>query len=305
MPAGFNKGQVEYIKTIANVNGHKTYKPISFPADSTNVYANQLDGTVDNWTKWKMFCLDRRPQMRAPNANQSQPNDLGVYTDTEITQLDVFNIPKTLNSDGEVGVKEREGDEGFLESTHLRLRCVLTHQSTGDFTADHGEYRIIVFRARDRQHPDIEHMADENNPFYNLFRGTQNYNIGFNGYENKEAIQGTVKYQDLTDTTHHDQLWVSSSGCMTLPVNKEAYIVMKDHRFFLGREYGGKNIYETTLHWNWNDPVATASPHVSDTSNDKNYNWYILIMGTNNNNSTSNVASLSVKITGTTHMTSG
>lgn len=305
MPAGFNKGQVEYIKTIANVNGHKTYKPVRWPLLNSTIYDNALTKTQDLYTKWRMFCLDRSPQVRKPSATPSDPNELGVYGDTVIVPLDAFNVPIAANSDGVVNETQREGTEGFLESTHLRLRCVLKHATDGGFEADHGEYRIIVFRARDRQHPEIEHMQDENNPLYNLFRGMNNYNIGFDGYELKENQQGTIKYSDDSSDGNYDVTWASSTGCFNLPVNKEAWIVMKDHRFFLGREYGGKNIYETTLHWNWNDPVATASPHVSDTTNDKNYNWYILIMGTNNNANTTNVASLSVKITGTTHMTSG
>lgn len=306
MPAGFNRGQVEYIKAIANVNGHKTYKRVQFPASNENMWDNQLTKTHDQFVKWRLFTLDRNPVVAKPNATDpSQPNDQGIYGDDDVVPLNAFNIPITSNSDGAVAQTLREGTEGFLESTHVKLRCTLRHASDGSFEADHGEYRLIVFRARDKQHPTIEKCKDVNNPFYNLFRGSENYNIGFDGFEYKENIQGTTKFVNNNTATDYDVLWPSGPGCFTLPVNKEAYVVMKDHRFFLGREYGGKNIYETTLHWNWNDPIATTQNNVTDTDNEKNYAWYILIMGHNNNANTTHVAQLCVKITGTTHMTSG
>lgn len=305
MPAGFNKGQIEYIKTIASVNDHDSYKRIQYPSNNTP-YTDALDSTHDSYLTWKLFTLDRNPRMRVPNTTTpSDPNDIGIYTSTDMTELDCFSIPIASNSDGPVAEGQRVGVEGFLESTHLRIRCTLVHQTSGDFNADHGEYRMIVFRARDRQHSEQEQSKDDNNPFYNLFRGIGNYNIGFKGYEAKERLSGTVKYGNDSSATNYDHAWISATGAMTAPVNKESWVVMKDHRFFLGREYGGKNLFETTLHWNWKDPIATTSQYVTDTDNDKNYAWYILIMGLNNNASTTNKASLGVKITGTTHMTSG
>ena len=96
------------------------------------------------------------------------------------------------------------------------------------------------------------------------------------------------------------------AGVMTLPINKQDYVVMKDHRFFLGKEYGGKNIYETTFHWDWNDPFSTQASDLSHTDvNEKNYCWYIMLFANNNTYSGSNFPELNVSITGTTHCTSG
>lgn len=300
MPAGFNKGQVEYIKAIASVNDHKTYKPIVWPVTQNLTQSNDLSKTHNTTLKYRLWTLGQRPYTR---------NDAGAiarYAAADMEELDAFNIPKTTDSDGTVGAQIREGDEGFLESTHLRLRCILpTDDTSGDLSVLHGEYRIIVFRARDTQSHVLEHTKDQANLFFNLFRGIQNYNIGFSGYESKEGIQGTVDYVPYSAPTGYDQYFVSHDGAMTLPVNREAWVVMKDHRFFLGKEYGGKNIYETTLHWDWRDPIATASDDITESNPDKNYNWHVLIMGTTNNLDGTADARLVVKMTGTTHMTSG
>lgn len=300
MPAGFNKGQVEYIKAIASVNDHKTYKPISYPATQSLTISNDLTKTHNTALSYRLWCLGKRPIVRDTLGNLTQ---LGSAT---IDSLDAFDIPMDVGSSADPFVTERHGSEGFLESTHLRLRCVLPNEdATGDMSVLHGEYRIIVFRARERQHHEKEHTMDQSNPFYNLFRGARNHNIGFNGYEHKEGEVGNVAYEDNSNAAFYDQYWVSHDGAMTLPINRESYVVMKDHRFFLGKEYGGKNIYETTLHWDWNDPLDTASSDVTDGIQDKNFTWYILIMGTTNNFDGAAAPKLTVKITGTTHMTSG
>ena len=68
---------------------------------------------------------------------------------------------------------------------------------------------------------------------------------------------------------------------MTMRINKDDYVVMKDVRFFLGKEHG-KSHFEDTLHWDWNDPIDTANNNVlsSPTLNDKNYRWHITLFGT-------------------------
>jgi hypothetical protein len=92
---------------------------------------------------------------------------------------------------------------------------------------------------------------------------------------------------------------------MTVPINKESWVVMRDHRFYLGKEYGGKNIYEDAFHWDWKDPIATSSDDVTETDNEKNYTWYIMLMANNNSLISQDNPTLSIRFTGTTHMTSG
>lgn len=296
MPAGFNKGQVEYIKAIANVNGHKTYKSFSYRPNLTS-NTNDLNRiTTDNLCRYQLWCLGNAPNVR------DSTGAIGILSSVE--PLTAFNIVKSTNSDGLVLANQREGDEGFLESTHIRMRVVLAH-GNNSFAADHCECRLIVFRARDRQHHLSTHMMDVNNPYFNLFHGYSNYNIGFAGYERKEALEGDVTYMLSSAATDSGTGNVGNQDAMTLPVNKESWIVMKDHRFYLGKEYGGKNIYETTLHWDWKDPIATASDDITETENDKNYVWYILLMANNNNFLTADAPDINVRMMGTTHMTSG
>ena len=147
MPAGFNTGQIEYIKAIANVNGHKTYKGIGYNREavaSTTTHLNMV--TSDNKSAYGVWCLGTKPLMRDSSGN------IGIPT-LPIHELDSFNIPKSPNSDATVYEDSREGDEGFLESTHVNMRLLLPH-SNGDttFNPDHVEFRMIVFRARDNQH---------------------------------------------------------------------------------------------------------------------------------------------------------
>jgi len=300
MPAGFNTGQIEYIKAIANVNGHKTYKPIGYnreAAANTTTHLNQV--TSDTKSAYGVWCLGTKPLMRDSSGN------IGIPT-LPIHELDCFNIPKSTDSDGTVYTGEREGDEGFLESTHVNMRLLLPH-SNGDttFNPDHVEFRMIVFRARDRQHHLATHHKDTNNYMYNLFRGNANYNIGVSGFEQREDIQGTLAYVDQATNSDSGVLFVNSQDIMTVPVNKESWVVMRDHRFYLGKEYGGKNIYEDSFHWDWKDPIATSSANITETDNEKNYTWYIMLVANNNSLVTQDYPNISVRFTGTTHMTSG
>lgn len=299
MPAGFNNGQIEYIKAIANVNGHKTYKAVSYNRTATLSATSHLNfQTSDLTSRYGVWYLGKKVNLRDAAGN------IGIPT-SSYHQLDSFFIGKSSDSDGFVGVNEREGDEGFLESTHLNIRVVAAPSATGDFHQDHTEYRMIVFRARDRQHHLMTHAKDTNNFQYNLFRGNQNYNIGFLGYENKEELEGNLNYVNSAAAGQEGITWISTQDAMTAPINKESYVVMRDHRFFLGKEYGGKNIYEDSLHWDWKDPIATATSDITETDNEKNYAWMILLIANNNSFVSGDHPSISVRITGTTHMTSG
>lgn len=302
MPAGFNSGQIEYIKAIANVNGHKTYKPVGYNREALPSATTHLNfHTTDNKTAYGLWVLGQKPQVRDHLGN------IGVDT-AAYHELDAFEIPLNTNANGVyVPDDQREGAEGFLESTHLNLRVVLpnSQSSTTTFHPDHVEFRFIVFRARDRQHHLMTHAKDTNNWLFNLFRGNRNHNIGFSGYERKEEASADLAYI-LNSTAADSGIYhVNSQDAMTAPINKESYVVMQDHRFYLGKEYGGKNIYEQSLHWDWKDPISTLSPDVTETDNEKNYVWYMLLIASNNSMFNQDDPILSVRITGTTHMTSG
>ena len=300
MPAGFNTGQIEYIKAIANVNGHKTYKDIGYNREASASPTLHLNSqTADLKCRYGVWCLGQKPVLRDNQGN------IGV-TSAPIHELNAFLIPKAANSNGTVYETQREGDEGFLESTHVNMRLLVPHlDGTTTFHPDHIEFRMIVFRARDRQHHLETHLKDTNNYMYNLFRGNRNHAIGFAGYQRKEEIDGNLDYTNNSVINQSGLFNVQNQDVMTIPVNKESWVVMRDHRFYLGKEYGGKNIYEDSFHWDWKDPIATTSDDVTETDNEKNYTWYIMLIANNNSLTAQDNANVSIRFSGTTHMTSG
>merc|ERR1711971_357932 len=59
---------------------------------------------------------------------------------------------------------------------------------------------------------------------------------------------------------------------MTMPLNKNDYVVMRDVRFFLGQAQG-KSHFEDVFDFDFNDPINTADTDLnsSDTLINKNY----------------------------------
>ena len=90
---------------------------------------------------------------------------------------------------------------------------------------------------------------------------------------------------------------------MTMPLNKNDYVVMRDVRFFLGQSQG-KSHYEDVFDFDFNDPINTADTNLlsSDTLSDKNYRWQCVILGTSNGQ---HPVHLNYEIRGTTHCQSG
>jgi len=297
MPAGFNNGQIEYIKSIANVNGHKTYKPIQFPFTRATIDTNHLTLTQDTHLKFNLFSLHKNPLVYGAGAITAATEPVAV-TATELNALSVTPV-----NDETPDINQRQGAEGFLESTHLRIRCLLDNPSTGGFTGEHNEYRMIVFRHKERQHSSKQFAENFSNPYYDLFQSLNGYKIGFSGYRAEININGNIDYSNSNLSVDYGTKWVDAQSAMTFPVNTSDYVVMKDHRFFLGASYGGKNMFETSLHWDWKDPIATTKDDLTTTESNKNYSWYILIMG--NSNNTLAGATLNITIAGNTHMTSG
>ena len=301
MPAGFNNGQIEYIKSIANVNGHKTYKAISYPVTrplSGAIGVNHLTGVHDTNLRYLCMTLGHIPKVYPAGA-------IGPTTDLidapDLYALNAFDIPAT--ADENAAEYQRQGAEGFLESTHLRVRCLLDHEASGAFTAEHNEYRMIVFRHKERQH-DVPNLSDNRSNWkYDLFHGLGGFKCGFSGFRHETDVSSDINYDNNSSPAGCCITWVDAQSVMTCPINTADYVVMKDHRFFLGASYGGKNIFETTLHWDWKDPIATTLNDVTTTESNKNYTWYILIMG--NSNSTTSICTLNVDIKGLTHLTSG
>ena len=90
---------------------------------------------------------------------------------------------------------------------------------------------------------------------------------------------------------------------MTMPLNKNDYVVMRDVRFFLGQSQG-KSHFEDVFDFDFNDPINTADTDLmtSDTLADKNYRWHCVIIGTSNGQ---DPVHLNYEIRGTTACQSG
>lgn len=90
---------------------------------------------------------------------------------------------------------------------------------------------------------------------------------------------------------------------LTCRLNRDDYVVMKDVRFFLGKEHG-KSHFEDHLHWDWNDPIDTPHDNVlsSPTLNNKNYRWKMMLIGTSGGG---NEVVLNHSVRWTTKMESG
>jgi len=90
---------------------------------------------------------------------------------------------------------------------------------------------------------------------------------------------------------------------MTMPLNKNDYVVMRDVRFFLGQSQG-KSHFEDVFDFDFNDPINTAHTDLmtSDTLSNKNYRWHCVIIGTSNGQ---DPVHLNYEIRGTTACQSG
>jgi hypothetical protein len=269
MPAGFNKGQIEYIKTIANVNGHKTYK-VTTHAGQQHTVEQGVASSRDGLMKFKLFSLGPTPITLKP----ASPND--PSTGNHSTPLDVYNIP--INSDQAAATaQQRVTPECFFESVNCKLRLVSTLDETID-EQSHKEYRLIVFRHKEKQHHILQNAENFSNPLYDMFWGAGNVKYGPEGYRRSHDDHGDINY---VDSSSYDAAY-DRDAMMTDPMNKDDYVVMKDCRFYLGREYGGKHIYEDRFHWDHEDPIATDNADLTTVDSNKNYCWYIYLACVNN-----------------------
>ena len=219
------------------------------------------------------------------------------HTRPYVHNMDVYNIPVETDEMA-VQTYQRVTPECYLESVNMRMRLIQELDVTTD-SKSHQEYRMIVFRHKERQCSDERFAENFSNPLYDLFLGAQNLKYGPLGYRKKVDSDGSNDYVDVGSPSNDIQ------SLMTNMVNKEDYVVMKDARFYLGKEYGGKHIYEDRFHWDHADPIATETDDLTlNDSNNKNYSWMIAIFCTTNG--ASSVAEFPyLRIDATTHVTSG
>jgi len=293
--APFNKRQIGYIKAIADVGGHTTYKAQTLNG-VPNLAALASTTTHDGFGKYAMVCFSEPPQVW--DAGTSNSTDRLDASRDYVHTHNVYDVPVNTDETA-VTVQQRVTPECYLESVNTRMRLIQT-LDVSDNTKSHQEYRLLVFRHKEKQHIDPHFAENFSNPLYDLFVSTANYKYGPKGYREKPILNsGSNDYVNFSSTANDTQ------SLLTNMVNKEDYVFMKDCRFYLGKEYGGKHIYEDKFHWNHADPIATeASDLTANESNNKNYAWMMMLVCTTNGPSV--VPDFPyVRLDSTTHVTSG
>ena len=293
--APFNKRQIGYIKAIADVGGHTTYRERQLNASSSLAKLTATD-THDAKGKYAFVTIGNAPQVYTSGSTDSKhaiDSSRPWFHSIPVYDVNV-NIDETT-----VTTQQRVTPECYLESVHARMRLIQELDVT-DNTQSHQEYRMLVFRHKERQCSDERFAENFSNPLYDMFLAANNYKYGPLGFRNKAAMDGGMNDYEGASNVFND-----AQTLMTMMTNKEDYVFMKDVRFYLGKEYGGKHIYEDTLHWDHGDPIATEATDLShNESNNKNYTWYIAFFCTTNNGHT-NADFPYVRFDTTTHVTSG
>lgn len=295
MPAGFNKGQIEYIKTIANVNGHKTYKATSTGSQDHTVESGTA-ATVDDHCKYAIWCLGDRPLTYPAGSIDGNTN---TVQDAQTGSLDVYNVP-IEDDQAAANATQRVTPECFLESVNIKMRQITDLDDSID-AQSHKEFRLVIFRHREKQHASAQLAENFSNPLYDMFHGAANIKWGPKGYRHKMDDEGNINYTAFSGYS----LDYDRDRMMTDPINKEDYVVMKDCRYYLGREYGGKHIYEDRFFWDHEDPIQTDNADLTYNDSNKNYAWYIMLLGINNSGTTAIDNLGYITFSCNTHVTSG
>lgn len=270
----FNKREKAYIKALANVTSHQTIKFSSVGqttkalASHPNPRAHQGDDTMSYY----IWCLGDVPQTYVDGSSDA------LQQDSIMQPIDCYDI--AINRTGAAADSQRVTSEFFLEKVHARIRVI---QPLDTEANDHMEYRMVIFRHKEKQHADPRYMENASNPLGDMFlsQGGQFY-----GPESVRTLSAETGNVDYSAHTTFAPIYSAQAAMQDL-MNKKDYVVMKDCRFYLGKEYGGKHIFETTVTWDHQDPIDTANSDITyqDNSN-KNYCWYIWLGYVNNEGST-------------------
>lgn len=268
-----------YVRAVAHGDAHDMYKGLRFDDDSS---ASMFVGTTHD--RYTLFHLDNITKTQIHKAwhiagsNSWELQDLShdlTAAHVSNVALNAFSFPKAVDTASTTkSFQKRYGDNVFLESTHLRIRISLPQSR---YNADEESMcRFIVFRSKEKQSNVVERSMDHSNPHYDLFFDHNGYEQGLNGYVDHADAENYV-----LGTAH------SNYGPMTIQnflINKKKYVVMKDCKFNLGKDFGTLG-FETTLHWDWNDrmldiPADRAQVTDSDDGDgpQKNYSWYMLVL---------------------------
>lgn len=212
------------------------------------------------------------------------------------TSLEGFHFPKAADvASVTKNHGSRYGDNVFLDSTFLSVRVSMPLDR---YNADEQSYcRFLVFRSKERQSNVAESSHDHANPHYDLFLGPSGNEVGLTGYVNHEDTENYVKAGGNRNK--------SAFEIASHLVNRRKYVVMKDCKFTLGRDFGSI-AFQTKLRWDWNDQMLDIPADRTDVTlaqdggnQDKNYCWYFLLIACNPVGGTA-TQTLTTEIVGTT-----
>ena len=159
-----------------------------------------------------------------------------------------------------------------------------------------------------RTSPKLDKDMDPNGapaPYYSGKRW--DFTANPQGYANGSIPQGSGDaghgFTNGSELFPDGEALLTHRDLMTMPLNKNDYVVMRDVRFFLGQAQG-KSHYEDVFDFDFNDMINTADTDLltSDTLVDKNYRWQCVLIGTSNGK---DPVHLNYEIRGTTSCQSG
>lgn len=239
--APFTNRQVGYIKAIAGVGQHKSFKhyrnDVGFlsPAhDSiydntgadeskfwvspvTNLNVVPATGNINDVKKIGslVFTLDNAPLTIDHNDVADSISSANLKRNKfnkqfgQVHPMGLLTMPANFESSETKNhpTRERIGEDYYLESTHVKFRFTMPDFTVASGKAPHHEYRWIVFRQR---HPTLSSETDATaspmsfswlNWNYDLFNGYQGRPVGPTGYRKRENFDGSAAYIEGAETT--------------------------------------------------------------------------------------------------------
>jgi len=288
-----------YVRAVAHGGLHDMLAPVA----AVEAGSAQLS-LCDQHARYQMFGLGSdRPKTQIAKAwhiipgNGNELQDLDhdlAATHKHFHGLGAFEFPKAADtSSATKDSLNRYGDNVFLDSTKIGIRISMPQSR---YNADEQSMcRFLVFRSKDKQSHLAEKSHDHANPHYDLFLDHKGRATGLNGHVDHEDSENYI----TTGTP-------STRGAFqvsTLLPNKRKYVFIKDCKFSLGRDFGSL-AFETHMRWDWNDqmldiPHARTDITACDDQDEKNYQWYFLLIAQNPVGGTATQA-LTTEIFGTT-----
>lgn len=303
MPLTLTSRDKAYVRAVAHGGAHDMYRGYNGTVTSGISHGKFYLGSGHD--RQILIHLGEKPKSQIAKTWHTGNNFEGQDIDHDVQgnayknsyNMGMFYFPKSV--DAAATTKEhnfRYGDNVFLESTNVRVRVCLPHDR---YNADENTLgRFIVFRTKEKQNHIPEESLDHANPHYDLFLDQDGLATGLNGFVDHKDAENYVNMGTQFDK--------HSTSIQNMLLNKKKYVVMKDCKFNLGKDFGAL-AFETNLRWDWKDQMNDIPAGREDITAaqdgdgpNKNYEWYILVLGLNPSGSTA-TQKLNVELFGTTH----